>query len=93
MAIVGCALRSLGHPSPVVRTSNEGREAEMDKRENRGAVVERFHEAREERDRRAGQFDAARGSATELPAFTELQAAEEQLAAREAWLKWVDRDY
>jgi hypothetical protein len=57
-----------------------------------GAVV-RFKAAREERDRRAEQYDAASGSSSELPAFTELKAAEEQFAAREAWLKWVERDY
>jgi hypothetical protein len=55
--------------------------------------VEPFEAAREERDRRAGQYDAASGSPEALPAFTELQAAEDQLAAREAWLKWVERDY
>jgi hypothetical protein len=56
-------------------------------------AVEPFEAAREERDRRAGQYDAASGSPEALPAFTELQAAEDQLAAREAWLKWVERDY
>jgi hypothetical protein len=34
-----------------------------------------------------------RGSSNELPAFTQLEAAEEQFAAREAWLKWIDRGY
>jgi hypothetical protein len=57
-----------------------------------GAVA-RFESAREERDRRAEQHEAATGSSSELPAFTELRAAEEQFAAREAWLKWVERDY
>jgi hypothetical protein len=56
--------------------------------------VERFQAAREERDRRAGLYEAARGSpSSELSAFTELQAAEQQLAAREAWLEWTERDY
>ena len=57
------------------------------------ADVERFEAAREERDRRAGQYNAASGSPDELPAFVELQAAEEQLAAREAWLEWTERDF
>jgi hypothetical protein len=61
--------------------------------ESDSGAVERFEAAREERDRRAGRHDAASGSPEELPAFTELQAAEDQLAAREAWLKWVERDY
>jgi uncharacterized protein YqfB (UPF0267 family) len=64
----------------------------MDQSESHSSAVERFRAAREERDRRASQFDAASGSSQELPAFTELQAAEEQLAAREAWLKWIERD-
>jgi hypothetical protein len=55
--------------------------------------VERFEAAREERDRRAGEYSAASGSPDELPAFVELLAAEEQLAAREAWLKWTETDF
>jgi uncharacterized protein YqfB (UPF0267 family) len=65
----------------------------MDNSESHFGAVERFQAAREERDRRAGQYDAASGSSNELPAFTELQAAEDQLAAREAWVKWIERDY
>ncbi len=62
-------------------------------RESRPDAVERFQAAREERDRRAEQYDAASGSPNELPAFTELKAAEEHFAARGAWLKWVERGY
>ena len=65
----------------------------MDQSEGHSGAVERFQAAREERDRRAGQYNAASGSPQELPAFTELRAAEDQLAAREAWLKWIERDY
>ena len=65
----------------------------MDRSESHAGAVERFQAAREERDRRAVQYDAASGSPGELPAFTELQAAEEQLAAREAWLEWSEREY
>jgi hypothetical protein len=65
----------------------------MKTREGHTAAVGRFEAAREERDRRAAQYDAASGWSTELPAFTRLKAAEEQFAAREAWLKWVERDY
>ncbi len=60
--------------------------------ESHTAAVGRFQAARVERDRRAEQYEAASGSGNELPAFTELQAAEDQFAAREAWLKWVERD-
>jgi hypothetical protein len=62
-------------------------------REDHAGAIERVGAAREERDRRAEQYAAASGSPRELPAFTELQAAEEQFAAREAWLKWVEREY
>ena len=57
------------------------------------ADVERFEAAREERDRRAGEYHSARCSPDELPTSVELKAAEEQLAAREAWLKWTDSDF
>jgi hypothetical protein len=70
-----------------------GTEDVMDQSESHSGDVKRFHAAREERDRRAGQYDAASGSPGELPAFTELQAAEKQLAARTAWLKWTELDY
>ena len=56
------------------------------------ADVQRFEAARDERDRRAGEYSAASGSPDELPAFVELKAAEDQLAAREAWLKWTESD-
>jgi hypothetical protein len=62
-------------------------------REDHAGAIENFEAARDERDRRSEQYDAATGSSSELPAFTELKAAEEQFAAREAWLKWVERDY
>ena len=54
------------------------------------AASERFDAAREDRDRRAEQYESAKGSSAELPAFTELKAAEEQFAAREAWRKWTE---
>jgi uncharacterized protein YqfB (UPF0267 family) len=78
-----------------VRLDAEGtRWAVMDTRsESHSVAAERLNVAREERDRRAGEYDSASGSPDELPAFTELRAAEEQFAAREAWLKWIDRDY
>jgi hypothetical protein len=64
----------------------------MGKSESDYGAVERLRAAREERDRRAAQYDAASGLPGELPAFAELQAAESQLAAREAWLRWTERD-
>jgi hypothetical protein len=61
--------------------------------DSRVHAVERLHAARERRARCSQRYDSARGSPKELPAFTELEAADEQYAAREAWLKWIDRDY
>jgi hypothetical protein len=65
----------------------------MERAREVSADVERFEAAREERDRRAGEYSAASGSPDELPACVELKAAEEQLAAREAWLKWTESDF
>jgi len=56
-------------------------------------ALERHRAAQTKRDQRSVEYDAATGSSTELAAFTELKAAEDQLAAREAWLLWIKRDY
>jgi hypothetical protein len=61
--------------------------------DSRAHAVERLQSARDQRASRSEQYEAATGSSQELPAHAELQAAEEQFAAREAWLKWIDRDY
>ena len=42
---------------------------------------------------RAREYEALEGTPRELSAFVELRAAEEQLAAREAWLEWVLSDH
>jgi hypothetical protein len=59
----------------------------------RDQAVEQLQTARERRDRSSEHYEAARESPGELRAFTELQVALDQFAAREAWLAWVDRDY
>ena len=69
-----------------------GREGLMERARTSSADVERFEAAREERDRRAGECRAASGSPDELPTFVELKAAEEEFAAREAWLAWTESD-
>lgn len=61
--------------------------------ETRDHAVQRLQAARADRDSHSEQYDAARGSPGELPACTELRASEEQFAAREAWLAWIDRAY
>jgi hypothetical protein len=65
----------------------------QDRDESRAQAVEQLHGARERHASCSERYESARGSSEELPAFTELAAAEEQFAAREAWLKWIDRDY
>jgi hypothetical protein len=61
-------------------------------REGHQQAVERFEAARDERDHRADKNESASGATDELRAFTELKVAEDQFAAREAWLKWTERD-
>jgi hypothetical protein len=58
--------------------------------QNREVAVERLQSARQRRDGQVREYDAARASRSELAAYTELRAAVEQVAAREAWL---DRGY
>ncbi len=53
----------------------------------------RLKEARDEQQRRVEQHDAASGSPSELPAQANLQKADEQVAAREAWVQWTEREY
>jgi hypothetical protein len=36
------------------------------------------------------RLDAAAGTSTELTAYTRLQAAGDEVAARQAWVHWVD---
>ena len=64
-----------------------------DQDQGREVAVERLQSARQRRDTHVRQYAAARGSPSELVAYTQLQAAVEQFAAREAWLAWLDRGY
>jgi hypothetical protein len=81
-------------PSPDARPDTEGTKAAMtDDSRSRDQAVEQLQTARERRDRCSERYDAAQGSPGELRAFTELQAAVDTFAAREAWLAWADRDY
>jgi hypothetical protein len=71
----------------------EGTEDIVDSRsEDQAAAFERFDSAKRERDARVGDHEVARGSNRELPALAELLAAEDRLAAREAWCKWTERN-
>jgi hypothetical protein len=60
-------------------------------REHDGAV-ERLEEALVERDRLSERLDAAVGTSTELTAYARLQAAGDRVAARQAWVHWVDNE-
>jgi hypothetical protein len=61
--------------------------------DSRAQAVDRLQGARERRAKCSERYESARGSSRELRAYTELMAAEDQFAAREAWLKWIDRGY
>ena len=63
------------------------------KGDEHSVAVERLDAARDERNRRAEQRDDVSDASEELAASAELKAAEEQFAAREAWVEWVERDY
>jgi hypothetical protein len=54
----------------------------------------RLEEARETRDAMERRRDAASDAGVgQLEASAALNAADEQVAAREAWMKWTERDY
>ena len=55
-------------------------------------AVQRLEEALLEQDRLGMSFDAAVGTSTEFGAYVRLQRAGEQVAARQAWLNWVDHE-
>jgi hypothetical protein len=56
-------------------------------------AIRRFDAAVDDRKRLSAQNEAARGTAGERAAVFALAAANEQLAAREAWVKYVEHGY
>jgi hypothetical protein len=58
--------------------------------EERSRALQRLEAALVEQDRLAERFDAAVGTSSEFGAYVRLQAAGDQVRAREAWLNWVD---
>jgi hypothetical protein len=56
------------------------------------SAVQRLEQALLEQDRLGTSFDAAVGTSTEFRAYVRLQRAGEQVAARQAWLNWVDNE-
>jgi hypothetical protein len=67
--------------------------ARGDSQEHENAEA-RLQTARERRDLVEDRSDAATASGEgAFEASVALQGAEEEVAAREAWTKWVNRDY
>jgi hypothetical protein len=54
------------------------------------SAVARLEAVLVEQDRLSERHDAAIGTSTELVAYVGLRAAGDQVAAREAWLHWID---
>jgi hypothetical protein len=56
----------------------------------RHSAGERLDAALVEQDRVSERFNAAVGTSTEFGAYVRLQAAGEQVRARQAWVDWVE---
>jgi hypothetical protein len=61
-----------------------------DMSETHASAAGRLSAASDQRQKRSEQYDEAVGSASQLTAFVELQAADEQVSARRKWLDWVE---
>lgn len=59
-------------------------------REVHDRAVQALNAALVEQDRLSERYDAASGTSTELGAYVRLRAAGDQVAARGAWLSWID---
>jgi hypothetical protein len=73
-------------PGALAARSPEGGEAHK-------SALRRLEAARVEQRRRSELHDAAQHMPSERAAASELAGANEQLAALEAWVKWVERGY
>jgi anti-sigma regulatory factor (Ser/Thr protein kinase) len=58
----------------------------------REEAVQRLDAALIEQDRLGERLDAAVGTSTELRAYARLQAAGEEVAARQAWVNWIETE-
>jgi hypothetical protein len=57
-------------------------------------AIERLRAGVAEQDRLRDRYDSMIGTSSEFGAYMQLQAAGDQVAAREAWVHWVDdEDY
>jgi hypothetical protein len=66
-------------------------ERETRDRERERALV-KLNQALAERDRRRAAYEAARGTTTELTAYTKLRNASDLVAAWGRWLRWVEQE-
>jgi hypothetical protein len=57
------------------------------------SALRRLEDARTEQRHRSELHDESRQTAGEPAAAAKLSAANEQLAAREAWVLWIERGY
>jgi hypothetical protein len=57
------------------------------------SAVERRDAARSQQRFQREALASARGTDAERPAVSDLAAANQELAAREAWVSWVERGY
>ena len=62
----------------------------MTRSEEHDSAVQRLEAVLTEQNRLSRRHEAAIGTSTELGARVELRAAGDQVAARKAWLHWVD---
>ncbi len=53
-------------------------------------ALERLHDGVAEQDRLRERYDTAMGTSSELGAYFQLRAASQNVAAREAWVHWID---
>ena len=58
--------------------------------EEHDRAVQRLEAALVEQNRLGERFDAAAGTSTEFGAYVRLRAAGDQVAARQAWVNWIE---
>ena len=58
--------------------------------EAHNSAVRRLHAQLLERDRLSARYVRANGTPSELAAYIRLRTAGDRIAAREAWVNWVD---
>jgi anti-sigma regulatory factor (Ser/Thr protein kinase) len=74
----------------VVDTADGLRQLEDAARREREVAGQRLDAALSEQDRLSERLDEAVGTSVEFRAYARLQAAGEEVAARQAWLNWIE---